>query len=246
MDRGKSAGKYSSPFFRFVVWVLVCAFLLPAPATVAAATGENPANAHVLRRLNSPERQAAVEEAARLDAAAREEFARSEAAEPQSVTPKAAEPAQRPVTVAEKAASPTASPDAFRPKSMTEVLFNYAAGFAGVPGLAPQRGVDGSLDEGLGFHQDGTARRAGGVAGTSGPSANGYRARAYMQSGFQNGYGMSGYGAGFGQSGLYGEMHDDLWGRNDPTTQRGGGRIGAGGSYSRELGDFDPFNIVAP
>ena len=80
----------------YLVWLLVLTFLLPAPATVAAATGENPANAHVLRRLNSPERAAALEEATRLDAVTREEFARSETAV-QAATPKRDEPTQRTV-----------------------------------------------------------------------------------------------------------------------------------------------------
>ncbi|MDR2161358.1 MAG: inverse autotransporter beta domain-containing protein, partial [Desulfovibrio sp.] len=121
---------------------------------------------------------------------------------------------------------------------MTETLFNYAAGFAGVPGLAPRRGVDGSLDEGLGFHQDGTARRAGGTAGTSGPSDRGQRAGTYMQSGLNG----AGFGPGFNQyRDLYDGMLHDLWGRDDPTR---GGRLTGQNGYSREPGDFDPFNMA--
>jgi hypothetical protein len=239
---------------RFTVWLLICALFLPAPLAVNAApapdmAGAEPWNRHLFERWNGPERARALEEAARLDAAARDESARSEAAA--SVAPVARqETAARSHSVTPGrtvAAVPTVSPgaasiastDASRPKSVTEVLFNYGAGFMGVPGLAPRQGVDGSLDEGLGFHQDGTARKAGGVVGSSGPSANGQRARTYMQSGLQSGYGMNGFGL-YGNN-LYDEQFGDLWGRNDPTR---GGRIGAGNSYSRDLGDFDPLNMA--
>lgn len=187
-------------------------------------------NAHVLRRLNSPERARAIEEAARIDATAREEFERGQAAAAQNVAAPALPAADTGKALAQTGPQGKEIP---RPQSMTEVLFNYAAGFAGVPGLAPRQGVDGSLDEGLGFHQDGTARKAGGVTEASGPSDRGQRANAYMRTGLQNGYGMAGYGAG-----LYDEMHYDLWGRNDPTR---GGRVTIN---SRELGDIDPMNMA--
>lgn len=51
-----------------------------------------------------------------------------------------------------------------RPRGLNEALFNTVPSFMGLPGLAPQRGVDGSLDEGLGFHQD--AQRVGPEATT--------------------------------------------------------------------------------
>jgi hypothetical protein len=58
------------------------------------------------------------------------------------------------------------------------------ASFLGVP--APMLP---SQDEGLGFHQDGTVRKAGG-SGTAGPSDGGRRAAAYA------GSGLMGYGGG--------------------------------------------------
>lgn len=219
-----------------MAWLVICTFFLPAPLAVSAA--ENSHNAHVLRRLNGPERARAIEEAARLEAAAREKFAKSEAAAstvpaPVALSPHENAPAQLPAPASRESAV-SASADASRPQSVGEVLFNYAAGFAGVPGLSPRQGVDGSLDEGLGFHQDGTARKAGGVAGSSGPSDRGRRADAYMRTGLQNGYGMAGYAPG-----LYGDF--DLFGRNDPTR---GGRVSSSSGYSRDLGGFDPMNMA--
>lgn len=196
------------------------------------ADDAQPWNRHVYERWNSPERARAIEEAARIEAAAREAYTQSETVASAVPAPREEKAAPLPASVSRE----TVAADSSRPQSVTEVLFNYAAGFAGVPGLAPRQGVDGSLDEGLGFHQDGTARRAGGVAGQSGPSDRGQRSRAYMQSGLQNGY-----GANFGQSGLYGDMHYDLWGRDDPTR---GGRISGQSGYSRELGDFDPMGMA--
>jgi hypothetical protein len=125
--------------------------------------------------------------------------------------------------------------ESFRPTSVAEALVDGAAGFLGLPGLTPRHGVDGSPDEGSGFQQDGTARKAGGVAGSSGPSDRGQRAGTYTQSGL-NGYGsgMNGFGTRYG--GLYDELHYDLWGRNDPAR---GGRIGGRNGYSREIGDLN-------
>ena len=213
--------KFSVKVFRCIVWLLICTFLLPVPLAVNAAPSRpaatlntsdaEPWNRHVFERWNSPERARALEEAARIEAAAREAYARNEDTLSPSSPHNGGQGVSHPLRESPERAAPSLAAggnttDASRPQSVGEVLFNYAAGFAGVPGLAPQRGVDGSLDEGLGFHQDGTARRAGGVAGASGPSDRGQRARTYMQSGLQNGYGMNGaYGAGFGQygGGLY-------------------------------------------
>lgn len=238
MFTGHSCHSLLRSLLRCTVFLL-CSFFLMVPLAVQAAS--NPDNAHVLRRLESPERMRAIEEATRIDKAAREAFARKEAVTPAAPSLRAETTARETASASENplssSPSPTTSTDSLRSQSVTEVLFNYAAGFAGVPGLAPQRGVDGSLDEGLGFHQDGTARKAGGVAGALGTSDRSQRARTYMQSGLQKGY-----GSGFGQgNGLYDAQFGDLWGRNAPTR---GGRIGAGVSYSRELGDFDPFNMA--
>ena len=73
---GSARRGFSVKCFRFVVWLLICTFLLPVPVAVNAAPNSassvEPWNRHVHERLNSPERARAIEEAARLDAAARE------------------------------------------------------------------------------------------------------------------------------------------------------------------------------
>ena len=220
--------------FRFTAWLLIYAFILPTPAVLAAHANENSGNAHVHRRLNSPERAASIAKAASLDAAARDAAARSETAVPAPSAPRTETTAQTPSRVAGAPSAGAAFPAASRPKSVGEVLFNYGASFMGVPGLAPQRGVDGSFDEGLGFHQDGTARKVGGVAGTSGPSDRGQRANTFMRSGLQNGYGSR-----FG----YVDPNDPFgdWRYGDSTA---GGRKTGNGIYSRDLSDFDPLNMA--
>jgi hypothetical protein len=92
-------------------------------------------------------------------------------------------------------------------------------------------------DEGLGFHQDGTVRKAGG-SGNVGPSDGGRRAAAYAGSGL-------GYGVGYGGGGSYldgyvplsGIGYDHLTGRYDPA--RDGRR-----SYERRFDGFDPVRTV--
>ncbi|MDL2207225.1 inverse autotransporter beta domain-containing protein [Desulfovibrio sp. OttesenSCG-928-M16] len=131
--------------------------------------------------------------------------------------------------------SPNSSP---RPQSVGEVLFNHAASFMGVPGLTPQRDKYGNYDEGLGFHQDGTVRKAGGTT-ASGPSDRGQRAQAYMRSGIQGEAGP-GYASTIWEPG-YDAATGTHW-RGDPTR---GGRISAfSGSQSRSLDDFDPLNMA--
>ena len=74
-----------------------------------------------------------------------------------------------------------------RPKTVGEALFNGLTGFMGMPGLTPQRDSNGNYDEGLGFHQDGTVRRADGNSGDQ-LTADGRRANAYAQSGLDAAY----------------------------------------------------------
>ena len=74
-----------------------------------------------------------------------------------------------------------------RPKAVGEALFNGLTGFMGMPGLTPQRDSNGNYDEGLGFHQDGTVRRADGNSGDQ-LTADGRRANAYAQSGLDGAY----------------------------------------------------------
>ena len=58
----------------------------------------------------------------------------------------------------EKDADRAGDADRERPRGLDAALFNVAATFMGLPGLAPS---SGARDEGLGYHQDGTVRRAG-------------------------------------------------------------------------------------
>ncbi|WP_198015323.1 inverse autotransporter beta domain-containing protein [Nitratidesulfovibrio termitidis] len=72
------------------------------------------------------------------------------------------------------------------PRSMTAVLLEQFASLLDAPGpLEPGR------DEGLGYHQDGTMRKAGGSS-DHGPSDRGQRAASYLRSGL--GYGLDAYG----------------------------------------------------
>lgn len=84
-----------------------------------------------------------------------------------------------------------------RPRRLMEVMLNGAASFMGLPGLAGEQHslYDPNADQGLGFHQDGTARRADGTTGNQASSGNydGRRAVSYLNHGL--GYG-SGYGSG--------------------------------------------------
>ena len=75
----------------------------------------------------------------------------------------------------EKDADRAGDADRERPRGLDAALFNVAATFMGLPGLAPSTGA---RDEGLGYHQDGTARRAG-----SADAFDGRQARAYMGAG---------------------------------------------------------------
>ncbi len=202
-----------------MVWLLICAILLPTPVMTAAAH-ENSQNAHVLRRLNSPERMRTLEEAARQDAAAREEFAgsgNSTLSDKKAVASSAAEAAQ-----------------AERPKTVTEVLFNGVAGFMGMPGLQSNQydPYNPNADQGLGFHQDGTARRADGTTGTGAASAafDGRRAASYVGHGL--GYGSNGYGLGYGMGG-----YDPLTGDYDTTSAA---------YHARQSGGYGLFSMNDP
>ena len=109
-----------------------------------------------------------------------------------------------------------------RTRSLNEVLFNTAASFAGLPGLAPTYGTDGLPDEGMGFHQDGTTRRAGNEN-----SHDGKRARAYMSAG------LNGVGA---VSPLYADM-TGTW----PGDEYSGRRKA---SESRTFDSFNPVDMA--
>ncbi|MDL2216386.1 inverse autotransporter beta domain-containing protein, partial [Desulfovibrio sp. OttesenSCG-928-M14] len=217
-------------------------------------------NRHIHERLNSAERRAAIAEAARKEAENASAIGghdrnagkdSSVSASVNGISDRVPELRDKTTTIAQQpefgdttrngktisVMSPNSSP---RPQSVGEVLFNHAASFMGVPGLTPSSSLhSGSygLDEGLGFHQDGAVRKAGGT--TSGPSDRGQRAQAYMRSGIQGEAGP-GYASTIWEPG-YDAATGTHW-RGDPTR---GGRISAfSGSQSRNLDDFDPLNMA--
>ncbi|MDR2891540.1 MAG: inverse autotransporter beta domain-containing protein, partial [Deltaproteobacteria bacterium] len=93
------------------------------------------------------------------------------------------------------------APQSARPQTVTEVLFNGVAGFMGMPGLQSNQydPYNPNADQGLGFHQDGTARRADGTTGNSAASAafDGRRAASYMGNGMGYGPNARGMGSGY-------------------------------------------------
>lgn len=100
---------------------------------------------------------------------------------------------------ADKTNAPKGEPA--KPKRLMEIMLNGAAGFMGLPGLAGEQHnlYDPNADQGLGFHQDGTARRADGTTGNQAGngSYDGRRAASYLNHGL--GYGNS-YGSGLGMA----------------------------------------------
>ena len=147
-----------------LVWMLI--FTLAFPAPLLSGTVSDP-NEMVLRRLNSPERAAAsarmheeyAKQQAELAASEGKEKPTSKAEKKPSAPPSGSLVAGSGMTdIQEKTSAGTLQDSA--PRSATEVLFNQGASLVGLPGLAPREGVDGSRDEGRGFHQDGTVRKA--------------------------------------------------------------------------------------
>ena len=107
------------------------------------------------------------------------------------------------------------------PRGLEAALFNVAASFMGLPGLAPS---SGARDEGLGYHQDGTARRAG-----SADAFDGRQARAYMGAGLMGANG-----------GLAGPPDDIL--RARPGEEFSGRRRDNNGF--RTLDNLNPFDMA--
>jgi hypothetical protein len=216
----------------FAVCVLVGDLIFDSCAFFAGAADD----ALVLRRLNSPERQAAIEDMAGKDAAQRAAGGYAATGGPAAsgnggnapVSPPFADNTLPPAPYSEglrdalrgtgTASLPAGSSSIPRP--LSHMLIEQAASFLGVP--APMRA---GMDEGAGFHQDGAARRAGGP-GNAGPSDGGMRAAAYARSGL-------GYGYGSGDVPLSGIGYDHLTGRYDPA--RDGRR-----SRERNFDAFDP------
>lgn len=107
------------------------------------------------------------------------------------------------------------------PRGLDAALFNVAASFMGLPGLAPS---SGARDEGLGYHQDGTARRAG-----SADAFDGRQAQAYMGAGLMGANG-----------GLAGPPDDIL--RARPGEEFSGRRRDNNGF--RTLDNLNPFDMA--
>lgn len=113
------------------------------------------------------------------------------------------------------------------PRGLEAALFNVAASFMGLPGLAPS---SGARDEGLGYHQDGTARRAGGA-----DAFDGRQARAYMGAGL-----MGANGGLYGAGGFAGPPDDIL--RARPGEEFSGRRRDNNGF--RTLDNLNPFDMA--
>lgn len=221
-----------SPAFFFARGADAFALILSLVISLSLAEGTAQANsvdadtAHVHARFNSPERTAAIERMhAEYERQMQTEHDLSSPVVEQdlrvkatSFTPKtgkassvAANTAGRPDTF-----SPASSESASKPKSLMEVMLNGAAGFMGLPGLAGERHdlYDLNADQGLGFHQDGTARRVDGTTGNQAGNGNydGRRAASYLNHGM--GYGSS-YGSSLGMA-ADGDPHSTLG--YDPVT----------------------------
>ena len=244
-----------------MVWWLICVFFLPTPiAGIASARGDDDETAVVRARLTSPKR--AQSTVARADAAAQAARVRAETqggvkALPVTLSPITAgsEATRQPMPLPsstpagrDKNALIAASPERAAPrndgrgdmpKSLGEVLFNHTASFLGVPGLAPQQGTDGNYDEGLGFHQDGTVRKAGAGSASGSAAFDGRRAASYAGHGL--GYGPGSAYGGYGYNGMHEPGYDPVTGWNwrvgDPTA---GGRISGNSMYGRSFDNMDP------
>ncbi|MDR2603786.1 MAG: inverse autotransporter beta domain-containing protein, partial [Desulfovibrio sp.] len=223
-----------------------------APSYVPARADAAGAGAgFVQRRLHSPERKAAVDEAARKSAEAHASGGHAingskvdgdrraiTASSPEGATPTAgrsgpgnaasAVPPASPPHGGRDAATvlkslipslPAGSAGGSAPRPLAYSLMDLGASIFGVPSPMSPSG-----DEGAGFHQDGTVRKAGG-AGYNEPSDDGRRAAAYAQSGLGSSY-LEGYIP------LSGIGYDPLTGRYDPAFD---GRR----SYERKVDLFD-------
>ncbi len=226
-------------FLRILIFFLILSLVLHLPmAGQAIAQGADDGAAHVHARLNSPERAAAIAEAVRRDAAMKVDQASGTAtADPVNTTfvgsanggtAKVVSPAQiGSLSALAQASAPDASQRQSRtgnapsyPRSFSAVMPQHAATMFGVP--APM-GTEQSED--LGFHQDGTVRKAGGSAPGAGAGATDRRVVAYSQYGLSEGY----------NQGLIDPGYDSLSGYNwrisDPTAgSRIPGKNGMGSS----------------
>lgn len=176
-------------FCRILCLWLISSLLLPAPLAGASGTSfPHPSSARVQARLNSPERAEAI---AKMHA----QYNESTGGEGGEVIPRPSPFAFSPFFLPQNNGNkstqiPSASrysSGLARPKSLSEVLFNTATSMMGVPGLT-HSGYDPyspNADQGLGFHADGTVRRAGGE--DSNYRFDGSRAQSYARAGL--GYG---------------------------------------------------------
>lgn len=234
------------PYCRVISLFLVFSFLLPVPlASSAESRMYNHGAARVQARLHSSERKAAI---ARMHEQY-EEFARGEERTMMAPSSPLALPASSPrngENGKNVAQAPSAYSAASRPKSASEVLFNAATSVMGMPGLASNHNgpYAPDADQGLGFHADGTVRKAGGEESASG--YNGKRAAAYAGSGLGNG--AYGNGGSLGGMGYHEPGYDPATGQNyrylNPTSggRRAFGQGGMGGYGSMD--QFDPARMV--
>ena len=206
----------------FLVWTLVFTLAFPAPLFSGTISSGDP-NEMVLRRLNSPERAAAsarmheeyAKQQAELAASEGKEKTASKVEKKPSASPSGSLVAGSGAAGTQKKTSTGSANVA--PRSATEVIFNQGASLVGLPGLAPREGVDGSRDEGRGFHQDGTARRVDTDDGRRTPPA-------YMRAGLS------------GQEKITPGLYDDAARLEELASS--GGRIS--GQSSREFDSLDP------
>lgn len=223
-------------FRRVLVFALVLSMTVPLPLAGGAATPDAPGRedrmemngdaASVHARLNGPERAAAIKAARQEDAAARASFARGEDGTSLSAASPASSPSADSSAPAAQQGAPTAQ-SAERIVSPAETLFNGAAGLLGLPGLQGDRqdpyarhdSYDPNADQGRGFHEDGTARRADGATGNNAASGSfdGRRAAGYAS-----------HGLGPGLSGRYGAADDPLRADNWDMDDSMDGRAAAG------------------
>ncbi|MGJ3524325.1 inverse autotransporter beta domain-containing protein [Nitratidesulfovibrio sp. D1] len=188
---GKTGG-IARPLSRVLAYALILSLCLPLPLPGQAAPQDSDAGAaHVLARLNGPERAKAVEEAGIKDAAMRA----AAAAEPSTLFrtdgsgPPPADMAKPDQTPHQPTATPPLHGGASPPKSFARILAEQAAAFMGLPvSMDDPARMNQPQDEGLGFHQDGTVRKAARDGTATG--VDGRRAVSYALHGTGNGLGI--------------------------------------------------------
>jgi hypothetical protein len=162
---GKTPRERAVLFFRVcAACLLIPALCLLAPLAVSAApSGAEAWDRHVHERLSNPGRQADVERMREADARGEEKGVaaspRTGARMPLAPNEEARSNETRPNPPAGKTRQGTAPAYFYTPpppRSLPYLLTEQAASFLGIPAPMPL-----GMDEGLGYHQDGTVRKAG-------------------------------------------------------------------------------------